>query len=61
MKTLHICKASQLNAGDTLVFKKTYYFVSYIEEEKYGYTVGLVDNFGNKRVRFMTQDEIITI
>jgi len=50
-----------LNAGDTLVFKKTYYFVSYIEEEKYGYTVGLVDNFGNKRVRFMTQDEIITI
>jgi hypothetical protein len=47
--------------GDTLVFKNHYYTVIHIEDEQYGRSVCLVDNLGDKRVRFVTNDEIITI
>jgi hypothetical protein len=60
-KTLHICKGAELMVGDTLVFKNIYYSVLHIEDEQYGRSVCLVDNSGDKRVRFVTNDEIITI
>ena len=60
-KTLHICKGAELIVGDTLVFKNIYYTVNHIEDETFGRTVCLVDNSGDKRVRFITNDEIITI
>ena len=60
-KTLHICKGAELMTGDVLVFKGTYYTVIHIEDEPLGRTVCLVDNHGDKRVRFLTNDEIITI
>jgi len=60
-KTLHICKGAELMVGDTLVFKNHYYTVIHIEDETFGRTVCLVDNLGEKRVRFVTNDEIIII
>lgn len=60
-KTLHICKGAELMVGDTLVFKNHHYTVIHIEDETFGRTVCLVDNLGDKRVRFITNDEIITI
>ena len=60
-KTLHICKGAELMVGDTLVLKNHYYTVIHIVDEIFGRTVCLVDNLGDKRVRFVTNDEIITI
>ena len=60
-KTLHICKGAELMVGDTLIHKNHYYTVIHIEDEQYGKSVCLVDNLGDKRVRFFTNDEIITI
>ena len=61
MKTQHICKASQLQVGDTLISNGHYWDVIQIEDERFGLEVRLRDYTGAGRVKFFLPDEIVTV
>ena len=60
MKTQHICKASQLQVGDTLISNGQWDVIQ-IEEERFGLEVRLRNYLGQGRVKFLLPDEIVTV
>jgi hypothetical protein len=61
MKTLHTCKAQQLQVGDVLVRGETRWDIIQIEEEQFGLEVRMRNYLGEGRVKFMLSDEIVSI
>jgi hypothetical protein len=61
MKTLHICKARQLQVGDVLVRGENRWDIIQIEEEQYGLEIRMRNYLNEGKVKFMLPDEIVTI
>jgi hypothetical protein len=61
MKTLHTCKARQLQVGDVLVRGETRWDIIQIEDEPFGLEVRMRNYLGEGRVKFMLPDEIVSI
>jgi hypothetical protein len=61
LKTLHKCKAQQIQVGDVLIRNESRWDVIQIEEERYGLEIRLRNNLGDIKSKFMLSDEIVTI
>lgn len=56
-----ICKVKQLEVGDTFIVHGHYWHITQIDDEPLGREIYLQDDFGQKRTKFYTREELATI